>query len=81
MVLVDLYVFFRSGKLFEIFFKDGDIILVYFIGNIIVVEIGVWNSFIFEFLNEEFNGGVVNYFVCFGEFVFYVLVLGICNNK
>lgn len=62
-------------------FKDGDIILVYLIGNIIVVEIGVWNSFIFEFFNEELNGGVVNYFVWLGEFFFYVLVFGIWNNK
>lgn len=78
---MDLYVFFRDGKFFNLLFKDGDIILVNFIGNIIVVEIGVWNSFIFEFFSEELNGEVVNYFVCFGEFVFYVFVVGVCNGK
>ena len=70
----DLYAFFRSGKLPEISFKDGDTILVHPIGNTIVVETGARNSFTFEFLNEELNGGVVNYFARPGEFASHASV-------
>ena len=62
-------------------FKDGDTILVHPIGNTIVVETGARNSFTFEFLNEELNGGVVNYFARPGEFSSHASVSGIRNNK
>ena len=77
----DLYVFFRNGKLPQMSFKDGDTILVHPIGNTIVVETGARNSFTFEFLNEELNGGVVNYFARPGEFASHASVSGIRNNK
>lgn len=77
----DLYAFFRNGKLPEISFKDGDTILVHPIGNTIVVETGARNSFTFEFLNEELNGDVVNYFARPGEFASHASVSGIRNNK
>ncbi len=77
----DLYAFFRSGTLPEIAFKDGDTILVHPIGNTIVVETGARNSFTFEFLNEELNGSVVNYFARPGEFASHASVAGIRNNK
>jgi len=77
----DLYAFFRNGKLPQMSFKDGDTILVHPIGNTIVVETGARNSFTFEFLNEELNGGVVNYFARPGEFASHASVSGIRNNK
>ena len=77
----DLYAFFRNGKLPQMSFKDGDTILVHPIGNTIVVETGARNSFTFEFLNEELNGGVVNYFARPGEFSSHASVSGIRNNK
>ena len=77
----DLYAFFRSGKLPAVSFKDGDTILVHPIGNTIVVETGARNSFTFEFLNEELNGGVVNYFARPGEFASHASVSGVRNNK
>ena len=77
----DLYAFFRSGKLPEVSFKDGDTILVHPISNTIVVETGARNSFTFEFLNEELNGGVVNYFARPGEFASHASVSGVRNNK
>ncbi|BFT29434.1 polysaccharide biosynthesis/export family protein [Alteromonas sp. D210916BOD_24] len=77
----DLYAFFRNGKLPEMSFKDGDTILVHPIGNTIVVETGARNSFTFEFLNEELNGSVVNYFARPGEFASHASVAGIRNNK
>lgn len=77
----DLYAFFRNGKLPEISFKDGDTILVHPIGNTIVVETGARNSFTFEFLNEELNGDVVNYFARPGEFASHASVSGIRSNK
>ena len=39
------------------------------------------DSFTFEFLNEELNGGVVNYFARPGEFSSHASVSGIRNNK
>jgi hypothetical protein len=51
------------------------------IGNTIVVETGARNSFTFEFLNEELNGGVVNYFARPGEFASHASVAGVRNNK
>lgn len=77
----DLYAFFRNGKLPNLSFKDGDTILVHPIGNTIVVETGARNSFTFEFLNEELNGGVVNYFARPGEFASHASVAGVRNNK
>ncbi|WP_413228878.1 polysaccharide biosynthesis/export family protein [Alteromonas sp. McT4-15] len=77
----DLYAFFRNGKLPELSFKDGDTILVHPIGNTIVVETGARNSFTFEFLNEELNGSVVNYFARPGEFASHASVAGVRNNK
>ena len=77
----DLYAFFRSGKLPAVSFKDGDTILVHPIGNTIVVETGARNSFTFEFLNEELNGGVVNYFARPGEFASHASVSGVRNTK
>jgi protein involved in polysaccharide export with SLBB domain len=77
----DLYAFFRSGKLPEVSFQDGDTILVHPIGNTIVVETGARNSFTFEFLNEELNGGVVNYFARPGEFASHASVAGVRENK
>ncbi|WP_334019302.1 polysaccharide biosynthesis/export family protein [Alteromonas sp. S015] len=77
----DLYAFFRNGKLPQMSFKDGDTILVHPIGNTIVVETGARNSFTFEFLNEELNGSVVNYFARPGEFASHASVSGVRNNK
>lgn len=77
----DLYAFFRNGKLPELSFKDGDTILVHPIGNTIVVETGARNSFTFEFLNDELNGSVVNYFARPGEFASHASVAGVRNNK
>jgi len=77
----DLYAFFRNGKLPELSFKDGDTILVHPIGNTIVVETGARNSFTFEFLKEELNGSVVNYFSRPREFASHASVAGVRNNK
>lgn len=77
----DLYAFFRNGKLPNLSFKDGDTILVHPIGNTIVVETGARNSFTFEFLNEELNGSVVNYFARPGEFASHASVAGVRSNK
>lgn len=77
----DLYDFFRNGTLPALSFKDGDTILVHPIGNTIVVKTGARNSFTFEFLNNELNGEVVNYFSRPGEFASHASIAGVRDNK